>query len=580
MHTRLSVSTRFILAVLRLSANIAEGFGGAVVEILRKQYPEMLKEMKEDPQYKENPGASIGHKMVAIARKQLQYNEQDAYDAIQDFLVYITSSKYDFRAETKKGRPGASTWRQALGNIYANLRSRSMSHSFKKFKAGKFTDEERYADMLWRRNQVISGNPRYTWGDEDDDELGKLGRSLLSRDVDLKKIIPTKLRRKNTRDKSIDEAFGKRGEEGGAPEGGLGRIPQTTETPSGMPVDEKAAKKSFLETLDRIIPDLKDNLPLTAENLSAQRFLFEFIFDDEGSGTFLPDIKANMGQATDFRDYLEMIATGKCIDCEGKGCEKCKGTGQRPVGPKAKEAQAILDRYGKRWSGFVGDTRVRLMKSIQKFTEEYLPDHEYEQLWNEFFTDVSPQAVEKAQKRVELEQLSYQRGLDLRKIVRMQEREKLGMLSEKDKQDLTKLRQKVMKEINDEVTEKTTEANHKHEKSLEKYNKALDSYMAKRVQVQHLPPEKQPMLDRPTRPKKPDPAEIRAAVPSLDEQLKAVMTEKGKDITRGAEEEFKEQLQREEEQKRAESIAEEANKEVDVRSGVAAFFKRFLPEVA
>ena len=541
MQTRLSASTRFILAVLRLSADIAEGFGKAVVNILQSQYPEMKKEMAEDSQYRENAAASIGHKLVAIARKQLQYNEQDAYDAIQDLLVYITSSKFDFKAKTKKGKPGASTWRQALNNIYANLRARAMSHSFKKFKAGKHTDEDRYADMMWRRNQVINGNPRYTWTDEDDEDLEELGRQLLTKKVDLKQIVPTKLRRKNVRDKSIDEAFGKRGEEGGAPEGGLARMPQSVkpEDMMGMPVDEKAAKKSFLETLDQLIPDLRRNLPMTADRLPAQRFLFDFVFEEDGSGTFLPDIKANMGQATDFRNYLEEIAMRQ--------------------GPNAAEARGILNRYGKRWSGFVGDTRQRLMESIQKFVEEYLPEHKYEQLWNEFFTDLSPQAAEKAQLRGEAAQLSYQRGLDLRKILRQQERDKLGMLPAKDKTDLVKLMQRVKNEITEEHKERVLEWNR---------------YMDKMMQYSDLPPEKQPKFKRPVKPAK-EPM-------SLDEQLKTVMLESGADIKRGVEAEFEADIHRtlrqKEEEEQARDIAEEAISEVDARRGISSFFKRFLPE--
>lgn len=547
MRTHLSASTRFILAVLRLSADIAEGFGQAVIDILSKQYPEMKDEMTEDPQYAENPAASIGHKLVAIARKQLQYNEQDAYDAIQDMLVYIVTSKFDFKAETKKGKPGASTWRKALSNIYANLHAKAMSHSFKKFKSGKHTDEEVYADMLWRRNQALGGNVRYTWTDKDDDDFMDVGKRLVNKGVDLKAIVPTKLRRKNVRDKSIDEAFGKRGEEGGAPEGGLGRMPQDLDTAEGMPLDEKAAKKSFLDALDQLIPDLKRSLPLTNDNLPAQKMLFDFIFDEDGSGTFLPDIKANMGQATDFRNYLEEISTR--------------------AGPNAKEAKEILKRYGKRWSGFVGDTRTRLMKSIQNFVEEYLPEHEYEQLWNAFYSDVTPQAAEKIQTKRNLEQLSYLRNVDLRKLLRMEERQKLGLLSDKEMKDRSSLRQRLLKDVANENAE--------YQKDLDRYKKRMLTYLEKQSKYSDLPPEKQPKLPikRPVRPQKPL---------SLDEQLKTVMAEDGGKIKQEVEEEFKIKLDQDQRNKEevelAESLAEEANAGVDARHGVAAFFKRFLPE--
>jgi hypothetical protein len=551
MRTHLSASTRLILAVLRLSADIAEGFGRAVIDILSKQYPEMKKEMAEDPQFAENPAASIGHKLVAIARKQLQYNDQDAYDAIQDLLVYIVTSKFDFKAETKKGNPGASTWKKALSNIYANLHAKAMSHSFKKFKSGKHTDEEIYADLIWRRTQALGENSRYTWTDKDDEELMNVGNRLVKNGVDIKSIAPTKLRRKNVRDKSLDEAFGKRGEGGEGPEGGVGRMPQDADTIEGMPLDEKAAKKSFLDALDQLIPDLKQSFPLTNDKLPAQRMLFDFIFDEDGSGTFLPDVKANMGQATDFRNYLEEISTR--------------------AGPNAKEAQAILKRYGKRWSGFVGDTRTRLMKSIQNFVEEYLPENEYEQLWNAFYSDITPQSAEKIQTRKNLEQLSYLRNVDLRKLLRMEERQKLGLLSDKETKERSSLRQRLLKDIAEENAEFQSE--------LERYKKRMLTYLEKQSRYSDLPPEKQPKLPikRPVKPKKPL---------SLDEQLKTVMAEDGEKIRREVEEEFKIKLDQDEQKKKekevAESLAEDANAEVDARydakHGVAAFFKRFLPE--
>ena len=536
MHIRLSASTRLILAVLHLSADIAEGFGKAVIDILQKQYPEMKQELAEDPAYAENAAASIGHKLVAIARKQLQYNEQDAYDAIQDLLVYLTSSKFDFKAKSKKGNPGAKNWRQALNNVYTNLRGRAMSRSFKKFKKGKATDEEIYADMLWRRNQVINENPRYSWEDEDDDELNSLGAELVKGGVDIKSIVPTKMRRKNIRDKSIDEAFGKRGEGGGAPEGGEARLPD-----EGMAVDDKAAQKSFLEALDPIVPDLIRSLPLTADGLPAQRFLFNFLYEEEDSGAFSAGIDSNMKKATMFRNYLEEISMRQ--------------------GPRSDEAKAILKRYGNRWSGFVGDTRTRLLKSIQDFVEEYLPDHEYEQLWDEFFSDTSPKKVEDIQIRKDLKQMSDQRGKDLRKLIRMQERDKLGLLNEKEKQGINSLRKRLQKEISQEYRDREIE---------------WDAYMKKRSEFTDLPPGKQPKLKRPSAPLK-KPA-------TLDEQLKAAMIEFGESIRNEVEEEFKLMLENEEkigkEAELAESIADEANVEVDAKHGVASFFRRFLPDWA
>lgn len=574
---RLSASTRFVLAFLRLSADIAEGFGRAILNILQKQYPGMLREMREgrymapdgkgglqqreDDRYKENPAASIGHKLLAIARKQLQYNDQDAYDAIQDFLVYLTSSKFDFKAQTKSGKPGAATWHQALDNIFSNMRTRAMSHSFKKFKAGKYTEEDLYADLMWRKQQIAQGNKRYTWTDEDNKELERLVQALRARKVDLSKIVPTKLRRKNIRDKTLDEAFGKRDEEGGAPSGGLERMQTAPDSSMAMPLDERAAKKSFMEVLDQVVPDLQNELnqpeyrtvdrtPDFPTGLPAQRFLFEFIFSEEGTGSFLPDIKANMGQATDFRDWLEERAT-------------------KP-GPNGKEAREILKRYAKRWSGFVGDTRLKLMKSIQSFMEEALPEEEYEQLWDEFFSDTTPREVEKLKERRDLEAVRYQRGRDLRSLIRMMEEDRLGMLSTKQKSEMTKLKQKISREIEDEVADRLADAQAKHKKALEKYGRALDVYMRKREQVADLPVEKQPKLDRPVKPKPVDPAAIAREVGTLDAQLKFELARSGEEIRKAVEDEFKHQVQKEEETQKARDIAEQAISEVNERHAPSA----------
>jgi hypothetical protein len=540
---------------MRLSADIAEGFGRAILSILQKQYPEMRREMAEDEKYKENPAAAVGHKLLAIARKQLQYNDQDAYDAIQDFLVYLTSSNFQFKSPTKRGNPGASTWRHALGNIFSNMHTRAMSHSFKKFKAGKHTEEDLYSDLKWRKNQFDQGNKRYNWTEDDEDELARLEQALRTKNVDINKIVPTKLRRKNTRDKTLDEAFGKR-DEGGSPSGGLERMPVSPESSMGMPSDERAAKKSFMEVLDEVVPDLQNELnqpeyrtvdrtPDFPVGLPAQRFLFEYIMSEEGTGSFLPDIKANMGQASEFRDWLEERAT-------------------RP-GPNGKEAREVLKRYAKRWSGFVGDTRLKLMKSVQSFMEDALPEQEYEQLWNEFFSDTTPRQVEKLKERRDLEAVRYQRGRDLRALIRMMESSKLGLLSTKEQSDMTKLKQKIGREIEDEMTDAVVSAQNKYKKDMEQYSKMLDSYMRKREQVSHLPVEKQPKLDRPEKPKPVNPAAIRAAIGPFDAQLKYAYAEWGEDITKAIEKELGHQIQKEDEEKAAADIAEQAIAEVDQR---------------
>jgi hypothetical protein len=550
----LSTGIRFVLAVLRLSADIAEGFGKAVINILSKQYPTMLEDMQEDEQYRENAAASIGHKLVAIARKQLKYNDQDAYDAVQDLLTYLISSKYNFRAETKKGRPGAETWRQALGNIYSNMRTKAMSVSFKKSRSGGFTEEERYADMLWRKLQSEKGNAKYEWNDEDDEDLNILKKALQAREVDVSKIIPTKLRRKNIRDKTIDEAFGKRGEGGGEPEGGLGNIPQVTEK-HDIPI-----RDNFLKSLDQIIPDFVRELDRShmrtfektrefPHGLPAQRFLFEFIFEEGGSGVFTSSIKENMNQSTHFRDWLE---------------EKARG-----AGPNAREARALLDRYSGRWSNFVGDTRKKLLRSIQEFTE-VLPEHEYDQLWSEFFSDTTPKSIEEVGRRKELEDMKVQRDKDLRSLIRMIEKDKLGMLSTSEKSKKVSLEKKIRKEINEEQIEAAEDARRKYrkdygeyEKQITKYQKDMSFYLMQREKFVDLPLEEQPKLKRPLKPMKPvppKPEEVQKSVPSLDEQLKHMMAKAGKEIREEVEGKFKEQLQEEDDTENVKNILEEGPK--------------------
>ncbi|HEY8094510.1 MAG TPA: hypothetical protein VIE65_00255, partial [Methylobacter sp.] len=68
--------------MFRLYAGIESDFGKAILDILRKQYPDQ--EITESP-------AAVGNKLMAIARKQLQNSDQDAMDAIQDLLTYLTT---------------------------------------------------------------------------------------------------------------------------------------------------------------------------------------------------------------------------------------------------------------------------------------------------------------------------------------------------------------------------------------------------------------------------------------------------------------------------------------------------------
>ena len=113
----LANSIRLIMAMLKLVAGIEANFGRALLDILARQYPEAKAEIaKEQP-------AALGGRMLAMARRELQNDNQAAMDAVQDFLTYLVSSKFNFKAQTKSGGPGASTWQQAVRNSLSNIRT-------------------------------------------------------------------------------------------------------------------------------------------------------------------------------------------------------------------------------------------------------------------------------------------------------------------------------------------------------------------------------------------------------------------------------------------------------------------------
>ena len=139
---RISASVRLIYAMFQLHAAIEDQFGKSLISILKKNFPDQ--EIDIEP-------SSLGHKLMAIARKQLQYNDTDAMDAVQDLLTYLsvgsmyetgvkgkivrdeagepvkrkTSKPWDFTRDTE-------TWQKALDKIYSNLRTTAMSRSFEK----------------------------------------------------------------------------------------------------------------------------------------------------------------------------------------------------------------------------------------------------------------------------------------------------------------------------------------------------------------------------------------------------------------------------------------------------------------
>lgn len=610
MQIHISAGTRFILAFLHLSAGIVESFGNAVINMLHKQFPEMLDDMAEDEKYRENPGATIGTKMVIIARGQLQYNDQDAYDAIQDVLTYMTSKNYDFRARTKKNKEGAKTWREALNFVYSNVRRRALSISKRqKHRKEPATDAAKFADMLWRRDQALGDKSKVKWTDEDDFKLQTLAESLKRQGIDIKNITPKKLSQRSMY-RTIDEAFGVRGEEGGDPSGGEERIPQPQDVPFGLPSDVKKSERDFMQVVSDMLPDLMDNLPLTKEGLPAQALLLEF-FMETGIGHLIPKVmerrtevkevgeeEINMNQSAGFKYWLESLAKR---NTETEEQRKQRIEYEKSIGKyvdwkyeagksKAHAAKAILDRWaGGRWYGFVADTKKRLVKNIGEFVEKYLPESEYEVLWDEFFSDVTPEKAEKFQRMEEKRAISINRQQDIMNLIRAQERDKYGLLSQKGISDMNKLRKDITKEIKEE-----------HDKDMVAWKQAMEKYMTKMMKYSDLPLEEQPKIERPKKPPK-EPM-------SLDEHMKAVMAIYGDKIQKEVKKEFddsvKESLKKKKSEEMAEEyvegklppkrpgqypsrreeeiareIAEEAIGQVDTdtRKAISSFLKKFVP---
>jgi len=339
--------------MFRLYADIEAGFGKAVLDILKKQYPDQ--DVDADP-------SQVGHKLMAIARKQLQGSDQDAMDAVQNLLTYLTTGSQhetDERGvikrdpetgepiERKEAKPwdfakDSDTWQKALDKIYSNLKTTAMGGSMSKM-------------------------------------------------------------RRTKKERTIEEAFGRRPEGGGAPEGGEERMPTGDETLLGKALDDKAAVKEFIDLIDEHKDDMR------ASFSDDTRKLFDLIFEDE-IGDFGSDVKANMGQATALKEKH----------------------------PELYEANA------KRWSGFVGDLRKKLLKEIWDYIENEMSHNDFVRLRDQFFADVDPSAVRKMERKKEEEKTSYQRMLDENKVARLKaKQEKEGELSGKDKKDLERLSERL-----------------------------------------------------------------------------------------------------------------------------------------
>jgi hypothetical protein len=370
--------------MFRLYAGLEENWGRAVKDILRKFFPDAKDEIAKASDQ------GIGQKMLNIALKQTQYNETKAQDAIQDAIMYWSTgtSEYnkgaverrDYPKKLKEweaakakaeaeGKPApeapekpkdvkvpepfdfsksGSTWEDALNNMYSNLRTRSMSHSM-----------------------------GYT--------------------------------KKEKKERSVDQAFGQRGEEGGAPEGGEGRMP-TPESEGGVgaaeslgqALDDKAGVKQFVDLIDDHIGDLKAFLP------DDQRKLFELIFDDD-IGSFGSDIKENMSQATALKD----------------------------------KHPDLYQKNAKRWSGFVGDLRKKLLESIWDYVDTHLTKQERSALRETFFADVDPAYVRRKEKEKTGDKADYQQGIDERKLSKFKWMEQNGTLDDKSKKSYDALKKKL-----------------------------------------------------------------------------------------------------------------------------------------
>jgi hypothetical protein len=348
---RIATSIRFIVAMMRLFAGFESDAGKAILEILRKQYP---------GQTITETAGSIGAKLMAVARKQLQGNDSDSMDAIQNFLSYIaTGSTYETndKGVIKRDEDGEPvmrttgkpwdfakdfpTWDGALKAMFNNLRTTAMS--------------------------------------------GSMGKSR---------------RKKNER--SVDDAFGTRDEDGGAKGNGEGRMPTPDTTELGKALDDHAAAKEFFSAIEEWIPELEKTLS------PEEQIIFESIMNDDG-GSFGSDIKENMGHASLLKEKFQ------------------------------EKLPDVYAKHEKRWSGFVGDTKKKLLKKITDFAEEELPESVYDTLYDMHGAD--PKEAEKLEQKKEQGKADYQKGIDERKVARLkaEAEEKGSSFSKQDELDrLTK----------------------------------------------------------------------------------------------------------------------------------------------
>ena len=206
-------------------------------------------------------------------------------------------------------------------------------------------------------------------------------------------------------ERSVDQAYGQRPEGGGSPEGGEGRMPTDPESLLGKALDDKAAIKEFVDLIDKHYDDLKSSLSADS------KALFELIFEDD-IGSFGSDIKENMGQASELK----------------------------------KKHPELFKQHEKRWSGFVGDLRKKLLDEILDYIDKNMDPDEFDVLKETFFGDVDPSAVRRMEKKKVQDKLDYQRGIDERKVARLKWKDEQGSITPAEKKSLDSLTKKLEKE--------------------------------------------------------------------------------------------------------------------------------------
>lgn len=371
MTTKLHISsaTRFIVAMFRIVAGIEDNFGRTLIQMLEKQYP--------GQKITKYTGTALGNKMIAIARGQLQGNFDRAYDAVQDYLTYLSTGVGPTDSEIKVDADGF------------------VLDPYGKPKLTKKGEKVRPEDL---RGKTFGQQWNFAKDFEKiEDALGAALRNLKTRAMSYSKTSKNRSKYMG----GIDDEFGKRGEDGGAPSGGEAFIPNK----SGFlaeALDDQISIQNFVNVIQDSIPDLEESLTPDC------RKLFDVIFNDDNGG-FGSDISQNMNQASAL---------------------------------KAKYPE-LWEKNEKRWSGFVGGLRKKLLDEIWDFVNNDLADYEYDILKDEFFKDASPSAIREGERSKGNEKAEYQQGLDERKLSAALWRKENGSMKDDDERVINQLSKKL-----------------------------------------------------------------------------------------------------------------------------------------